>query len=299
MNLTQILINSLVRASELGLIAMGVTLVFSLLRFANFAHGELALIGAYLAYALSAAGLDLWLAIPLGAVATGFIAVAIDKALFARVRTAPGLVLLVASMGLSLFLKNVVGAIWGTKSYSFEGSLARSFSFAGGFVTSTQVIILVVSVIAMLCFHLLLSHTRLGRAMRALADDSELARARGIRVEAIISRVWFIVGSYAALGGALIGLETVISLELGYSVILPAFAAAVLGGIGSVHGAMLGALIIGLAENIVLAIDWSFLPATSGPLYIDTGYKLAVAFLVMVAVLILRPRGLFQGTSGD
>lgn len=299
MNLTQILINSLVRASELGLIAMGVTLVFSLLRFANFAHGELALIGAYLAYALSAAGLDLWLAIPLGAVATGFIAVAIDKALFARVRTAPGLVLLVASMGLSLFLKNIVGAIWGTKSYSFEGSLARSFSFAGGFVTSTQVIILVVSVIAMLCFHLLLSHTRLGRAMRALADDSELARARGIRVEAIISKVWFIVGCYAALGGALIGLETVISLELGYSVILPAFAAAVLGGIGSVHGAMLGALIIGLAENIVLAIDWSFLPATSGPLYIDTGYKLAVAFLVMVAVLILRPRGLFQGTSGD
>jgi branched-subunit amino acid ABC-type transport system permease component len=299
MNLTQILINSLVRASELGLIAMGVTLVFSLLRFANFAHGELALIGAYLAYALSAAGLDLWLAIPLSAVATGFIAVAIDKALFARVRTAPGLVLLVASMGLSLFLKNIVGAIWGTKSYSFEGSLARSFSFAGGFITSTQVTILVVSVIAMLCFHLLLSHTRLGRAMRALADDSELARARGIRVEAIISRVWFIVGSYAALGGALIGLETVISLELGYSVILPAFAAAVLGGIGSVHGAMLGALIIGLAENIVLAIDWSFLPATSGPLYIDTGYKLAVAFLVMVAVLILRPRGLFQGTSGD
>jgi branched-subunit amino acid ABC-type transport system permease component len=135
--------------------------------------------------------------------------------------------------------------------------------------------------------------------MRALADDSELARARGIRVEAIISRVWFIVGSYAALGGALIGLETVISLELGYSVILPAFAAAVLGGIGSVHGAMLGALIIGLAENIVLAIDWSFLPFASGPLYIDTGYKLAVAFLVMVAVLILRPRGLFQGTSGD
>lgn len=299
MNLTQILINSLVRASELGLIAMGVTLVFSLLRFANFAHGELALIGAYLAYALSAAGLDLWLAIPLSAVATGFIAVAIDKALFARVRTAPGLVLLVASMGLSLFLKNIVGAIWGTKSYSFEGSLARSFSFAGGFITSTKVTILVVSVIAMLCFHLLLSHTRLGRAMRALADDSELARARGIRVEAIISRVWFIVGSYAALGGALIGLETVISLELGYSVILPAFAAAVLGGIGSVHGAMLGALIIGLAENIVLAIDWSFLPFASGPLYIDTGYKLAVAFLVMVAVLILRPRGLFQGTSGD
>jgi len=166
-------------------------------------------------------------------------------------------------------------------------------------IAGQQITIIVISVMAMLSFYALLTFTRMGKAMRAMSSNRDLARARAVNVERVTSQVWFLVGTYAAIGGALIGLETIISLELGTSILLPAFAAAVLGGIGNVYGAMLGALIIGFAENFLLAIDWSFLIPGASFVYIDTGYKLAIAFSIMLVMLIFRPRGLFSGSSGD
>jgi branched-subunit amino acid ABC-type transport system permease component len=300
MDASQVLINVLVRSGELGLIAVGVTLVFSLLRFANFAHGELALIGAYLTYVFSVdLGVDIWLSIALSAVGTGMVAIVCDRILFARIRTRAGLVLLVASMGLSMFLRSLVSAIWGPDPYSYDNSLPDIYTIAGANITSTQVIIIALSIVAMLGFHFLLRATPLGRTMRALSDNRDLARARGVNAERIVAAIWFITGAFAAIGGSMIGLEGAISPDLGLNLVLPAFAAAILGGIGNIYGAVLGSVLIAVAENVGLAINWSFLTGDPYGSYLPVGYKLAIAFVLMLVVLIVRPRGLFEGSSGD
>lgn len=303
MVLTQVVINSIIRGGELGLLAIGVTILFSLLRFANFAHGEFAIIGAYLAYFLSVTlGLNLWIAVIIAVLITGLIAVGCNKVLFKRIRNSPGVVLLVASMGLSLFLRHIVSLIWGVKSYTYSDKIDTTYQFLGAILTSTQLLIFALSVLAMIGFYFFLHHTRLGKAMRAMSDNVDLSMCRGINIEKTIAWIWFIVGCYAGLGGALIAMESVIWPELGFQIILPVFAAAVVGGIGNVYGAMIGALIIGFVENFSIAIDWSFITSwfgTEGAVYLPTGYKFGAAFLVMILVLIFFPQGVMKGGRGD
>jgi branched-subunit amino acid ABC-type transport system permease component len=168
--------------------------------------------------------------------------------------------------------------------------------FLGASVTTVQLIIIAAAIACMLIFHGLLTYTKLGVAMRAAADNASLAQASGIFTERIIRAVWFIGSAFAGLGGVMLGLDTQIYPMMGFSVIVPVFCAAILGGIGSPYGAMLGALVLGFAENIGLSINFAFLAPVLGLetdfLFIPTGYKPAIAFVFLIAVLLLRPQGI-------
>jgi branched-subunit amino acid ABC-type transport system permease component len=277
-----------------------------MLRFANFAHGEFALLGAYLTYFFRVSlNLNMVIAALLGIAITGLIGVLSNKLIFKRLRSAGGFILLIAAMGLSIALKNIVGAIWGMDPRSYPIPMPRIYNLVGIRITSTQLLIIIVTGTAMFVFHLLLHRTKLGKAMRATSDNLSLAEASGINVERVITYVWFMCCCFAALGGILIAMETLLWPEMGTQILLSIFAAAILGGIGNIYGAILGAFIIGLAENVGLFLNWAPLLnlggilELSGSLYIPTGYKSAISFAILIGVLILRPTGILKGQKGD
>jgi len=306
MPFSQIIFNSIIRGSQLGLLAIGVTMIFAILRFANFAHGEFAVVGAYLAFFFSVTlKFNFFVAAVLAVGLTGLIGVLSDHLIFKRIREAGGLVLLIAAMGLSIALRHIVSAVWGPDPLSYTRPMGKIYGFLGARITSTQLLIIVIAGAAVFSFHLLLHQTRLGKAMRALSDNSSLAEARGIDVEKIIRWVWFICASYAGLGGILIAWETLLWPELGFQILLPVFCAAILGGIGNVYGALIGAMVLGFAENIGLYFDWSRMIGLFGlldmnrTLQIPTGYKYAITFAILVIVLIFLPTGILKGQKGD
>lgn len=305
MSVTQVLLNSFLLGSQLGLLALGLTMTYSILRFANFAHGELSVVGAYLTFFFCVSLKVHFVASSIIAVGlSGMVAVLCDRLLFKKMREAPVLALIIASLGLSLSLRYLISAIWGPDPLGYSESLATPYRVFGAIITSTQIIILSVALGAMIAFHVLLHKTKLGKSMRALADDRALAQDRGINVERTISWVWFICGCFAGLGGVLMAWETALWPELGFGIIIPVFCAAILGGIGNVYGAVIGSFLIGLVENVGLAVNWSSIigllgiSAGEGSLYIPTEYKPAISFLVLVLVLILRPTGIMGSPKG-
>ncbi|WP_159587269.1 branched-chain amino acid ABC transporter permease [Chelativorans xinjiangense] len=294
----QVLIDSLIRAAELSFLAVGLTMVYSVLRFPNFAHVEFATVGAYMALLFSATlTLPLWLAAAVGLVLTGILGVVIDRAIFSRLRRASPIMLMIASFALGIAMRETVRAIWGPSPFFYNIGLQRPMEVMGARITSIQIAIIGAAVVAMAGFHLLLNRTRLGIAMRAAADNSQLAQSSGIYTENVIRTVWFIGAAFAALGGVLIALNTQLAPDMGFGIIIQVFAAAILGGVGNPYGALLGAVIIGLAENVGLAINWAPLAeflglSTSGYLFIPTGYKAAIPFTVLILVLLFMPSGL-------
>lgn len=299
MSISQVLINSLLLGSQLGLLALGLTMTYSILNFANFAHGELAVAGAYLTFLLCVSlKIDFFAAGAIAVVLSGALAVGCDRLIFKKMREAPVLALIIASLGLSLSLRYIISAIWGPDPLAYSQTLATPYRIMEAFITSTQITILSVALAAMVSFHFLLQKTKLGKSMRAMADDRALAQDRGIDVEKTISWVWFICGCFAGLSGVLIAWETALWPEFGFNIIIPVFCAAILGGVGNVYGAVIGALFIGFVENVGLAVDWSKvvgllgISAREGPLYIPTEYKAAISFLILVVVLIFLPTGI-------
>lgn len=301
--LEQILINTLIRGSEIASLAIGVTMLFSLLRFANFMHGELAALGAYFTYVFVAVfGFNIWVAAAFGAGLGGLVALGGDVAVFSRIRMSPGVVLLIASLGLSILYRAVISGVWGVEGLTYSDEVERLYFIGEAVITQTQIIIVCVSFTAMAFFYFLLNHTQLGRAMRAMSDNMDLAKARGISVERTIRWIWFIVGSYAALGGTLIAMDTQLTPEMGLHIILIVFAATILGGIGNVYGAVIGSFIIAFLENASLTIDWGFVLrpfGLDGSLYLPSGYKFAVSFVALIIILIIMPKGIMKGSEGD
>jgi len=299
MNFIQVVINSIVRASELALLSLGLTIVYDLLKFANFAHTEFAVIGVYLAFFLNVTlGLHIIPASIIASVLTGLFAVFVDKAIFKRMRQFSGIFMMITSMGLAIALRNTIRAIWGAKAQNFSVALQRPIVTEYFRITPLQIWIVLIGVGMMVAFHLLLHHTQLGKAMRASSDNPELAQASGIATEKIITYVWFIAIAFASLGGILIGMETYILPYMGFAIIIPVFCATIMGGVGNPYGAMLGALVLGFAENFGLFINFGKILNLGGilnfseDLYIPTGYKPAIGFVILILVLLTRPRGI-------
>jgi len=299
--MVQILVNSLLQGATLGLLAIGLTVTFSILRFANFAHGEFAMIGAYAAYVLSIViGLPFIIAAGLGVAVAGGMALFADTMVFGRLRNASPIALIIASLGLSMVIRAIFGAAFGADEVGYELPLASHYRLFGAVITSRQVTIIGVAAASLVTFHLLLKRTKLGKSMRALSDDPSLARGRGLNVERIIKYTWFIGGCYAGLTGVLIGAESIVWPDLGYELLLPVFAATIIGGVGNVHGAVLGAMLLALVENLMLAINWSPLFQAFGFfadqdfVFVKTQYRSAFAFIVLVIVLIWRPTGILR-----
>jgi len=296
--LTQVIFDSLIRASELTLLAVGLTMVYGVLRFPNFSHVEFAPLGAFLAlYGTSMLGLPLVVAVVPALIIAGFIGVGCDRAVFSRLRDRSPIMLMIAAFALGIVIRELLRAYWGPSPYFYDIGLQRPMNLLGANVTQVQIGIILTAALCMLGFHFLLKGTKLGVAMRATADNPDLAEASGIDTERVIRQVWFIGSSFAALGGILLGLDTQIQPNMGFGIIIPVFCAAILGGIGHPHGAMFGALVLGFAENIGLAIDWqpvlALIGIETGPYaFIPTGYKAAIPFTLLILVLLVRPQGL-------
>jgi len=294
----QYVADGLIQGSMIGLGAIGLTLVYSILRFANFTHGDLIGWGAYLTltfvgvFALAAGATDhrfgplsfgwpLVAALVVSALLTGAIALLLDRALFRSLRRhGAAITMVIASFGASLALRNLIVFLYGPRPDYYSRDIQIAIPLAGVRITPDQIFVLGLAAVLVLALHLLLTRTTLGRSMRATSENPALARVTGIDVAAVVRWTWLIGGGLAAVSGTFFGLTVQIRPQMGFDLLLPLFAAAILGGIGSVYGAILGGLIIGLAESL------------SVPL-IGAEYRQAVSFLMLLAILLVRPNGLF------
>ncbi|HEV7266020.1 MAG TPA: branched-chain amino acid ABC transporter permease [Falsiroseomonas sp.] len=284
------LISGLVLGAIYALAAAGLSLAYGVLRFAHFAHGDLMTWGAYAALvAVAALGISAWVALPLAVLATIPVALAADRAFYGPLRRAQPAVLLISSFGVALMIRAVVYFVWGPTPQSYARGFTPPLVFEGIRIQQRHLMILAGAALAAFAVHLLLSRTRAGRAMRAMADDADLARITGVPVDGVIRLAWAVSAGLAAIAGVFLAIDTQLTPNLGFNILLAAFAAAILGGIGRPWGAALGGLLLGLAEEL------STFPWFDGTPLLEPAYKTGVAFAVLVLVLIFRPQGLFRG----
>ena len=297
----QVVVDSLIRSAELAFLAVGLTMVFSVLRFPNFAHVEFATVGAYLALWLSVSlGFPLVLAAILAILLAGGLGVGADRLIFSKLRTASPVMLMIAGFALGIAMREAIRAIFGPSPFFYKIGVLAPLDVFGLRITPTQIAVIGAAFVAMLGFHLMLSRTRLGIAMRATANNQQLAEACGVHSEGVIRTVWFIGAAFAALGGVLVGLNTQVKPDMGFGIIIEVFCAAIVGGIGHPYGALLGAVLVGFAENFGLAINWAPLLKSVGLtesdfVFIPTGYKAAIPFTILILTLLIRPQGLLGG----
>lgn len=283
-DLLQLSVYGIVLGSILTLGAIGVSMIFGILRFAHFAHGDLMTVGAYVGLSfLALTGLPVWWALPAGMVGAAATALLVDRIVYQRIRRTQPVILLISSFGMALILRSVVQLIWGPQVYSYRSGIQRPWWIGDIAIVPNHVWILLAAVLIVAALHLFLTRTRMGKAMRAMSDNMDLALVTGIPAERVIMLTWLLGGALAAGAGVLLGMDSRLTPTMGWNILLPVFAAAILGGIGRPYGAIAGGMIIGLAMEI-------------STLFIEPSYKPAVAFVIMVAVLIVRPQGIFKGT---
>lgn len=281
----QLLVNGIAVGSIIALAAVGLTLTYGILRLANFAHGDLMTLGAYLTLVANLNGVNIWLSIALGALFTIGFALIGEKLLWSpmRDRRASSTTLIIISIGLALFLRNGIILIWGADNQRYDLPVASALEFFGIRIAQSRLIVVALAIAVILGLHYILQNTKIGKAMRAVADNIDLARVSGINVERVVIWTWVIAAGLTAIGGGMYGLITAVRPNMGWFLILPMFASVILGGIGNPYGAIAGAFVIGIAQEV--STYW--LPAE---------YKLAVALALMVLVLLFRPQGIFRGT---
>ena len=273
--------NGLVSGVIMTLPALAVTLLFGVLKFPNFAIGAMMTVAAYLVFALNAQlGWPLLAATGVVAVAFGVVCIGIDQLTFKPLRGRTGITLMVASLGLGFILENLARFAYGNTARSFAIELARPFRFLDIRMNREQMLTFAISAAAMIAMWLLLTRSPIGRAMRAVADNPQLALVRGIESERIIKWTWFIAGMLLAVGGVLIGMDRALEPPMGTNYLVGVFAAAILGGLGSPLGAFVGALAIGVASEL-------------STLVMPPNYRIGIPLAAIALVLVFRPQGLF------
>jgi branched-chain amino acid transport system permease protein len=293
--LLQHLINGLTLGAIYSLIALGYTMVYGILKFINFAHGEILMAGTYAGYYFyfflydSTKGTTYTIGIFIAALliamaASALLGVLIEKIAYKPLRKAPRLAPLLSAIGVSIILANLAALFFGTKSKKFEYPFDNSaMQIGGSSITPNQLMILAVGLIMMAGLKLFVDRTRLGKAMRATSQNQPVAALMGINVNLIISLTFAIGSALAAVAGVLIALEYKVYPTMGTMAGLKAFIAAVVGGIGNISGAMLGGIILGLLETFGVVI-----------LGIPQGLKDTIAFSVLILILLLRPSGILM-----
>jgi branched-subunit amino acid ABC-type transport system permease component len=275
----------LVVASVLALSAVGLSLQFGITNYINFAFGDFMAIGAYVAWTLNTGPmhLNIWVAMIAGALAVGILAVLLNRFLlapFAR-KFQKLFYILIVTFGLSLVLLNLVSSIWGTEVVRYDISNEKPFHVGPFLFTVDQLVVIGIAIVVMLAIHLMLTRTRIGKSMRAMSDNSTLAMTSGINTRSITTLTWFLSGALAGIGGTVLGItQASLTPGSGETFLFVIFAAVIVGGVGSVYGAMIGAVIVGLATEV-------------SALFIDASYKLDIAFVILILALLFRPSGLF------
>lgn len=303
--MAELFVYGIVFGSIIALGSIGLTLVFGILRFANFAHGDMMTAGAYVALFL-VTGLFNWLgvpdenlgllsfgwrmvfAIPVSMIAIAMLAILLDRILYQPLRRKKSgtIILTMAALGASFIIQMIILILWGADSLFYKpGVLRPALELPWEIkIRPDQIFIVLVVFLSITALHLFLKHTRMGKAMRATADNPELARVTGIDTGRIIHWTWGIGGAMAAMGGVLYGIDVQLHPGMGWGFLLSLFAATILGGIGNMVGALIGALVMGVAQQISTA-------------YLLPTYKHAVAFLIIILILLIRPQGIFGGRS--
>jgi len=281
--LVHLTVTGLLIASLLALGAVGLSLTFGVARFANVAHPDFMMLGAYTTFAFNALlGLGFWPSAALGIAAALVVGVPVARIAYDTLPVTGTVQLLVISIGVSFILRHVVLFAFGSGLLQFAVPLQRPYVWGPVRLTAYQILTLVVAGLLVLGVHLLLSRTKLGRILRAMADNPVLCEIAGADVGRARLAMWTIAVGLAATGGVLFGLNLVIQPNMGWDLVIPIFAAAILGGIGNPYGAMAGALVIGVGQ------EWA-------TLVIPSMYKEAIAFSAMALCLMFRPRGLWGG----
>ena len=291
------LINGLVLGGIYALIAVGYTMVYGIIQLINFAHGEIYMFGAYIALMLiTVFGIPFWIALPLSMIICAALGMFIDYVAYRPLRNAPRLSALITAIGISLVLQNLARMIWSARPRQFPAEVLPSFFLSeiipetdkvvnavplpgGGILPFRDLFIFLLAVVLMIVLNMLIYLTKIGKAMRACAQNQVAANLMGIRTNQVIAATFAIGSALGAVAGIMVGLSEVVTPTMGYYKGVAAFAAAVLGGIGSISGAILGGIVIGIAE--VFGAD------------LHSGYRIAFAYIIMILVILIRPSGLF------
>ena len=288
--LGQVTINGVVAGNYFALGAVGLTLIFGVLRLVNFAHGEFLTFGAYMLLVGNAVGLPLVVSVAFGVVATAVLGVVLEVSLWRPVRRkrVGELQLLLLALGLAFFMRNAIAFVAGPEDRATGANTTASVQVGEFRIGRTELIVTLVGLTVIVLVAVALKYSSLGRQARALADSIQLSETTGIDTDRVVLITWAASAGLAGLAGILYALPAgVVNPNLGFSLILSIFAAVVVGGIGNAYGALAGGLLIGLVQ------EWS-------TLVIDPAMKVAVGFAVLILVLLIRPQGLFgRGRSAD
>lgn len=275
-----LLINGLIEGLVVALPALAMTLVMGVNRFPNAASGDLLTTGAYAAVAVQwLLGWPLWAAALLGAVITAAVSATAYRLIFRKLAGRPMVASMLAAIGLGFLLRSLISFFAGHDQRTFDLPLVRAWNFGGVRLLPSDLVIATLAAACLALVFVLIYRTSFGRQLRAVADSADLARASGIRAGGLMISLWLLVGVLSAVGGVLLGMKAVVTPDMGWESLIPAFAAMVLGGIGSPVGAVLGALLLGVVQELAVPL--------LGP-----SYKLVLAFAVLAGVLLLRPAGL-------
>ena len=292
----------IVLGSIITLGAIGLTLVYGIARFGNFAHGELMTLGAYLALLLTTGvfpalgisdtrlgslsfGLVMLVSFVPAMAVTGLAAALIDRLVYRRMRRSgvPTVMLGMASLAVAFILRSLIYIAWGPDFHFYTPGLRPMLRLPLGIkLRPDQIFIIIIAWTLVVLLYLFLQRTKMGKALRAMADNPDLARISGIPTEKMTTWTWIIGGGMAAAGGILLGIDSQVRPEMGWILLLPLFAAVTLGGIGNAYGALVGALVIGIVQQV-------------STLWLMPAYKPAVAFVVLILILLVRPQGIFGG----
>ncbi len=277
-------INGLSSGAIYALGAIGLSLVYGILKLVNFAHGDFMTLGGYVAFAVNvSAGVPLVVAFLVALVAVAVLGLALEYAVWAPMRRkgAGVMQLLLLSIGLAFVVRNMILFGWGGQTRSLNVDQFQSWNPVGDIViTRIQVVVMVTAGVVLLAVALMLRTTLVGKSMRALSDSFDLAEVSGVNTRRIVLYTWLLAGSLAGLAGVLAAIYTTLTPNTGWFLLLSIFAAVVLGGIGNAYGALVGGLVLGLAQ------EWS-------TMLIRPTYKEAIGFLVLILVLLVRPQGIF------
>jgi len=279
---SQLIMNGVIAGGIYALLAIGFTLIYGILKIIHFAHGEVFMIGAYVGWLFHIVlGVNIVVSFIVAMIACGIVGIVIEKLFYKPLRKKDPINSLIVALGLSMFLQSLVMLFFGAQIKSYKiGSAEYIIKVFGASVTPLQALVIIVSILLMIVLIFFIKYTKTGKAVRASTDDLEVASVVGINTNHVISVVFFIGSMLAGAAGVLYGIEHSLATTMGVAIIIKAFAASIVGGVGKIHGALVGGFAIGIVENV-------------GIWFIPSGYKDAIAFVILVLMLIFYPNGLF------
>ena len=279
----QLVVNSIIAGAIYGMVALGFNLIYSTAKFFDLGYGVMTAVGAYAVFYFSKVlSFNIYLSILLGVFTAGLVGVLVEKIVYKklRARKATSMVFIVATLGILTLVQAVIAILFTSQFQIFPQTISTStYNFFGGIITGVQLIILMLGILIMFGLVLLLKFTKFGKAVKAVSDDEEVSRIVGINTDNIISRVFFIGSAIAGAAGILIGFDTGIEPTMGFSLLLKAVVASIIGGVGNIYGGVLGAFFLGFIENFGI---WK----------ISGEWKDAIAFIVLIFFLLFRPNGI-------